>query len=402
MPAFMWSLGTIVGGSMGGYLAEPTKYYPTMFASDGLFGEYPYLLPNLVAVGFIMVAIIQGYFFLKETNPRIRSQSPPNQDQDGNQDEAPDECTPLRPTKRRRSVMEDISVGERRPSFISGSMPTMTEPSFSLRRGSVTTLYSVHSLTPRTSEVFYDTEDEITPTPTPTKTFNRAVLLWILAVVIMCYHQMAFSSLLPIYLLDTPTPHHTESIDFKGGLGYTVHDVGAYMSINGVGALIIQGTIFPVFVGKVGVWRSLFTLIILCPTTYILVPFISLLTPTTRQFGIYAVLLLQNFFMIIIYPCLLIGLKNATPSPLVLGRVNGLAMSACSGARTIAPPLIGIIYGSGGSATAWWSVAAVAGVGIIQLYWLPRPKDDADVVVENVFRKASEESFVRNRDDGEP
>ena len=396
MPAFMWSLGTIVGGSMGGYLAEPTKYYPTMFAPDGLFGEYPYLLPNLVAVGFIVVAIIQGYFFLKETNPRMRSQSRPYQEQDRNQDEAPNEHTPLRPAKRRRSVMEDISIGDRRPSFISGSMPTMTEPSFSLRRGSVTTLYSVHSAKPRTSEVFYDTEDEITPIPT--KTFNRAVLLWILAVVIMCYHQMSFSSLLPIYLLDTPAPHPIGSMDFRGGLGYTVHDVGAFMSINGILALVIQGTIFPIFVGRIGVWKSLFTLIILCPITYVLVPFISLLTPATRQYGIYAVLLLQNFFMIIIYPCLLIALKNATPSALVLGRVNGLAMSACSGARTFAPPLSGIIYGAGGSAAAWWSAAAVAGVGIIQLYWLPRPKDDADVVVENVFRKASAESSARNQD----
>lgn len=386
MPPFMWSLGTIFGAAMGGYLAEPAKYYPTVFSSDGLFGEYPYLLPNLVAVGFILVAIVQGYFFLKETNPRSLSQ------QEQSRDETPDERTPLQPNQRRGSVMEVISPGTRRPSFISGSMPTMTEPSFNLRRGSVTTLYSVRSITPKGPEISDVIEDE--DGTTSIKAFNRAVLRWILAVVIMCYHQMAFASLLPIYFLDTPTLSSTSSLDLKGGLGYTVHDVGGFMSINGVLALIIQGTIFPVFVGKVGVWKSLVLLLILCPTTYLVVPFLSLLSPSTRQFGIYFVLVLQNFFMIIIYPCLLIALKNATPSSLVLGRVNGLAMSACSGARTIAPPLCGIIYGAAGSAVAWWSIAAVAGLGIVQLYWLPRPKNDADVAVENVFRKASVEPLV--------
>lgn len=385
MPAFMWSLGSIIGAAMGGYLAEPAKYYPTMFSQEGLFGEYPYLLPNLVAVGFILVAIVQGWFFLKETNPRLRSKqllSP---------DEALNERTPLHPTQRRGSIMEVISTGERRPSFISGSMPTMTEPSFNLRRGSVTTLCSVRNIVPETPEPTDVIVDE--DAALPIKAFTRTVLLWTLAVVIMCYHQMAFSALLPIYFLDTPALSTTSSLDLKGGLGYTVHDVGAFMSINGILALIIQGTIFPIFVGRIGVWRSLVFLLILCPITYILVPFLSLLTPSTRQFGIYAVLVLQNFFMIVIYPCLLISLKNATPSPLVLGRVNGLAMSACSGARTIAPPLCGIIYGAAGSAVAWWSIAIVAGLGIIQLYWLPRPKNNADVVIDNVFRKASVESL---------
>src|SRR5271154_503585 len=110
MPPFMWSLGTIVGAAMGGYLAEPSRYYPIEFPPDGLFGEYPYLLPNLVAVAFILVAIIQGYFFLKETNPRFQSR----QGQDENSS-AVDERTPLQPKARRASVMDVISSGPRRP-----------------------------------------------------------------------------------------------------------------------------------------------------------------------------------------------------------------------------------------------------------------------------------------------
>lgn len=255
----------------------------------------------------------------------------------------------------------------------------MSEPSFNLRRGSVTTLYEITPVV-STSEPVSD-HDISNP---PIKAFNRSAIMWIVAIIIMCYHQMAFASLLPIYLLDDP--RKPSFIDLRGGLGYTVHDVGTYMSVSGVIALVIQATIFPVFVGRVGVWKSLVSLLILCPITYIIVP---LLSDSVLPAGVYAVLTLQNFFMIIIYPCLLIALKNATPSSLVLGKVNGLAMSACSGARTVAPPLAGVIYSASGSGAAWWSIAAVAAVGAFELCWIARPKDDADVVVENVLRRKS-------------
>src|ERR1700748_3088680 len=112
MPPFMWSLGSIIGAAMGGYLAQPSRYYPAAFPPDGLFGQYPYLLPNLVAVGFIVVAIIQGYFFLKETNPRFQSQSRQARYETTS---SIDERTPLQPRARRSSVMDVIGTGARRP-----------------------------------------------------------------------------------------------------------------------------------------------------------------------------------------------------------------------------------------------------------------------------------------------
>jgi hypothetical protein len=393
MPPFMWSLGTIIGAAMGGYLAQPARYYPSFFPPDGLFGKYPYLLPNLVAVGFILLAIIQGYLFLDETNPRFQSQSRPAEDDERG---PVDEYTPLQPNARRESATDILSTGHRRPSFISGSMPTMSEPCFDLRRCSVTTLHDVKPIASTTEHV-PGYEDATTPI----KAFNRDVIMWIIALIIMCYHQMAFASLLSIYLLDEP--EKSDSIDLTGGLGYTVHDVGAFMSVNGVMALVIQVTIFPVFVGRVGVWNSLVSLLILCPITYVFVPFLSVLSRSDLPVGIYAVLVLQNFFFIIIYPCLLIALKNAAPSSLVLGKVNGLAMSACSGARTVAPPLSGLIYGASGSAAAWWSIAAVAVLGTIELCFIARPKDNADVVVENILRREStaEPSIGRAREESE-
>lgn len=378
MLPFMWSLGSTVGAAMGGYLAQPSRYYPSVFPPDGLFGQYPYLLPNLVAVVSICLAIIQGYFLLKETNPRFQSQPRQEQAEDVG---AVDEYTPLQPRTRRSSAIGALSTGKRRPSFICGSMPTMCEPSFDLRKGSVTCFYDI---TPTVSRIenftAHDDGDE------HINAFNRTVVLWIIAIMIMCYHQMASASLLPIYLLDEPKK--LCSLDLSGGLGYTVHDVGGFMSINGIIALVIQCAIFPMFVGRVGVWKSVVSLIILCPVAYIVVPFLSLLPRSGLPFGIYTILFVQNFFLIIIYPCLLISLKNAAPSSMILGKINGLAMSASSGARTIAPPLSGIIYSAGGSAIAWWSMTIVALMGTVELFWISGPKDDAPVNVENVLRRA--------------
>lgn len=127
-------------------------------------------------------------------------------------------------------------------------------------------------------------------------------------------------------------------------------------------------------------------MIILYPTTYIIVPFISALPNEYETFGIYFSLVLQAFYGILVFPCALILMKNAIPSPLVLGRVNGLAMSACCLARTLSSPLIGLIYSLGGSAAAWFGLGIVAILGIFQLIWVPR-EDVGPVRIENGLKK---------------
>lgn len=200
---------------------------------------------------------------------------------------------------------------------------------------------------------------------------------------IFAFHQMAFISILPVYILD---PKKSDGLDFRGGLGMTVHDVGNFLTINGLITLFVQGFVFPIFVEWAGVWKSFIWMIILYPTTYIIVPFISLLPNEFESAGVYASLVLQAFFGIIVFPCALILMKNAIPSPLVLGRVNGIAMSACCLARTVSSPLVGLFYSLGGSASAWFGLAFIAAIGIIQLIWVPNESIGA-VQIDNGLKK---------------
>ncbi|KAI1759661.1 MFS general substrate transporter [Hypoxylon sp. FL1150] len=385
---FVWTLGGIIGSAMGGFLAQPAIFYPSLFPADGLFGRYPYLLPNLVSVVVIVLAIIQGMLFLEETNPRDSEASHETVFEDD--DEPIDERTPLHSRKRRRSSARRGSWATiDRPVFVEESLPVPMEQNFDLRRSSFGTVRSIR-LPPSAT-----TDDE----NFQGRAYNFTIIMVTTALVLISFHQMGFCTLLPTHLLDKPAAPPGE-IDLIGGLGYTVHDVGVYLAINGILGLFIQAIIFPIFVDYVGVWKSFVFSIVLYPLAYVVMPFLSAWPPALESTGIYLSLTLQSLFGIIVIPCALILLKDATPSPLMLGKVNGLAMSACCLARTISPPLVGIIYSAGGSAAAWWSCAGVAVVGTVQLFWVPRKHVQAVVGDNGTAARRRTMSNPRNEEAG--
>lgn len=400
---FVWILGSIIGSAMGGFLAQPAKFYPDYFSEDGLFGRYPYLLPNLVAVAVIVLAVIQGIIFLDETNPRFKKQQQQQEQHKVPSSEAQDadETSPLvRIVSQPKSISERVQQGA--PFFGEEGLPTTTDQRFDIRRNSFGTMHNisvhpdVHVLHP-TDPQESSSSTSSSQTQEPQKAVNFGVLMFILVLVTAAFHQMAFGAILPIYLLDQPSYNSTTNLvattttfykphlDLTGGMGFSLHDVGTYLAVNGFIALFIQGVIFPVFVEWAGVWLSFLLPTLIYPACYIVMPLLSLLrttdgttsTTTTDESwllpaGIYTTMFFQNIFGIIATPCALILLKNACPSPLVLGRVNGLAMSAVCAARTVSSPLVGVVYDAGGSAAAWGFCAVVAGLGALQLVWVPR------------------------------
>jgi MFS family permease len=64
--AICWGAGALVGAAIGGFLARPAVQYPTVFDAKGLFGTFPYLLPNLVTAVFNLAGLIGGFLFLAE------------------------------------------------------------------------------------------------------------------------------------------------------------------------------------------------------------------------------------------------------------------------------------------------------------------------------------------------
>jgi MFS family permease len=69
---FVWCLGSIIGPAMGGALATPCEAYPWLFPRDTIFARYPFLLPNLVCVGVLLLGITIGMLFLEETHADLK------------------------------------------------------------------------------------------------------------------------------------------------------------------------------------------------------------------------------------------------------------------------------------------------------------------------------------------
>lgn len=65
---FVWCLGSIIGSSLGGSLADPVRNYPDVFQKGTILERFPYLLPNLVCTGVVIFGMIVGILFLEETH----------------------------------------------------------------------------------------------------------------------------------------------------------------------------------------------------------------------------------------------------------------------------------------------------------------------------------------------
>lgn len=223
----------------------------------------------------------------------------------------------------------------------------------------------------------------------PPQIFTKRVITLIIAMGIFTYHSMTYDNLLPIFLEDK----RGESISIQavaslnpfspGGMGMSLQKVGMVMSIDGIIALFVQAFIFPYFAARFGIQRLFIIVSLLHPVSYLIMPYLVYL-PTSWLFpGLIACLTIRNMLCIIAYPVLLILIKEATPSPCVLGKINGLAASAGAACRTVAPPISGYLYTLGSrigfTGLAWYGSALVAVIGAVQCFSVKRQRQALDL-----------------------
>lgn len=354
---FVWSIGTIIGPCIGGMFADPNSSWPEMFPKGSLFERFPYLLPNLLCAFLLLISIILGFLLLEETHPDLQPKMLPM----------------------------DIDASEETP-LIAGSTGTKKS-----------------NLNPRESygavEICEDNFEDVWAAfenekrTLVMKIWNKSVVGFIVALSIFTYHSMTYDHLMPIFFEDDRASAlsllEQHSVFYSpGGLGLSLRNVGMIMAVNGAIALFVQAVIFPVAAERIGVYRLFIIVTVLHPIAYVLVPMLLLVPQSLLYPAIYLCLTVRNILSIILYPLLLILIKEATPAPSALGKVNGLAASAGAACRMIAPPIAGYLYTFGTkidcTALAWYGSAIVAVFGAIQCFWVPRARND----------EASEEAHV--------
>lgn len=356
---FVWSVGTIVGPSIGGYFANPSENFPSLFPPSSIFSVFPYLLPNLICALMLLGSIFAGYLFLEETHPDMQPWSTPA-DLDHTTAE-----TPLLPTAG-----------------------ATAHAAANLATESYGTFDAVDVRKEETCHVRSDGRPLSVSSDLNEKIFTKPIVMLVAALGIFTYHSMTYDHLLPIFLQDTRandvSAFGTFSGSLAGGLGLTIQQVGIIMSFNGIIALFIQAIVFPVMAAWLGIWRLFIFVIVGHPVVYFIVPYLTILPQGLLYSGIYTCLTIRNFFSILAYPLFLILLKEASPSPAQLGKINGLAASTGAACRTIASPIAGLLYGIGVqmnfTALAWWASTLVAIIGTLQIAFLKRQNKNTTVV----------------------
>ncbi|KKK18620.1 MFS transporter [Aspergillus ochraceoroseus] len=351
---FVWSIGTIIGPAIGGLLAKPAENFPSVFSHHGLFGKFPYLLPNLVCSVLLLGSIIFSWLFLQETHPDM---------QPGGVPDHLDNTSAEQPLLATAGATTNAAVDLRAESYGTFNRVRLHEGDDAWRGDS------------DGSKMESDSQKQAA--------FTHRVIMLVAALGIFTYHSMTYDHLFPIFLQDQRGDYGSNrggnsTFSFPGGVGLSTRAVGLIMSSDGVIALIIQGIIFPALAQFLGIWRLFIVVTILHPAAYFMVPFLIFLPSRSIFLGIYTCLVTRNILSIIAYPVLLILIKQASPSDSVLGKINGLAASAGAAARTVAPPIAGFLYSTGAemkcTALAWWGSALVAMIGALQLWFMNQRK----------------------------
>lgn len=371
---FVWSIGTIIGPSIGGIFAEPHKSFPDAFPEGSFFDVFPYLLPNLICAALLLTSIGLGYFLLEETHP----------------DMIP-----------RVMLPDDTYISAETPLLETSD--AMKQPAVDIRSETYGTFRTRNSTDLAREAICVkqvEKDEHVT-------IFTKRIVALIVALSIFTYHSMTYDHLLPIFFEDEKMPMSSISeagalptnnpFYSPGGLGLSMQSVGVILAFNGIIALFVQAVVFPIAASLIGVFRLFILVTVLHPVAYLVMPMLLHVPDSMLYLAIYSCLTIRNILSIILYPLLLILIKDATPCNSVLGKINGLAASAGAACRMIAPPVAGYLYTLGSrqnfTALAWYGSAVVAVVGAVQCFAVQRVKPEnvpgTETDTESGLRKTS-------------
>ncbi|KAK6331377.1 hypothetical protein TWF730_004459 [Orbilia blumenaviensis] len=394
---FIWSLGSIIGPTLGGMLAEPVSHYPEYFSKGGLFDRFPYFLPNLVCASICIVGALNGILFLDETHPGLIDKPDRGREVGFLIQDALSRIFFWRSTKK-----DEDTTGATETSPLLGPSTTLTPPR---TPPSSSPTIAADSRPPSSAPSSTSQKQRV-----PVKTWTPQVLHNVFAYAIIAFHSITFDQLLSVFLQSPASSTRLRSpLVFTGGFGLDTQTMGVLFSYQGILSTLFQFLVFTPFVHFFGVLRTFRFVTITYPFIYLLTPYIAFLPHDNDGLlftVIYIVLSFKTIYGCLIYPLNSILLTNAAPSLLVLGSINGAAGSVASCMRAIAPIASGWLYSKGVEngvmILSWWVVGLVAAIGGVQGLWIT--EDNVEVGKDEEAGKivaVVAEDAVRNLEPGE-
>ncbi|KAM6537381.1 hypothetical protein FALCPG4_003304 [Fusarium falciforme] len=337
----VWSLGSVIGPSFGGFFAEPAKQYPAIFGNIEFFKRFPFALPNLVLTIFFLISATSTTLFLHETLPSKR----------GHRDWGLLVGDRIKRTLRRSPP----APSTRRASFVDGEATAPLLPS--------KVIPTKHSHEP------YGQHKE--------SVFTRQTVINLLAYSFLAFHSVAYDQVLSVFLyhpVEDKTPDNFKfPFYFSGGFGLEHGQIGLIFTLYGIVCGVIQFLLYPPIVTRFGVLRCFRVCCLLMPLVYFLTPYCVLFpTAQSRLVALLVVLLIKAAAIIVAFPSTTILLTNSCTSLRVLGTLNGYATTFSGIGRALGPASTGAVFtwgaDNGYMVTPWFYLMFVAILGAIPAY----------------------------------
>ncbi|EPQ29778.1 uncharacterized protein PFL1_02451 [Pseudozyma flocculosa PF-1] len=285
-----FAAGSVVGPTLGGWLAHPVETFPAVFGGSAFLETHPFWLPCAVAAFLNLLAILLGFLCLDETLPRKERKS------------ILPECLRRRRRHRRsRADSSDNDDGHRDPE----SHPSSSSSSSS--SGAKPTLRSL--MTKQVSRVLG----------------TQFCLNFLNA----CY-----AAILPLFCYETVR---------HGGLGWSNVDIGTFLAFNGVVGVVNQVLFFPWLERRWGSPMLVYRRVtVVFPLVFVALPLAHAVAGAYPGRGwppvvVMACGTLVKSFANMSIVCSVILVNNTAPSRQSLGTLNGVSQMFGCLSRTIGP-----------------------------------------------------------------
>lgn len=353
----VFNSGMVLSLALGGCLAEPVVNLPTLFGPNGLFNssgnpegvvwalEYPYALPALLNAFLLATSLLLAVFGLRETLPGKEERK-----DWGLQVGAAIRGLATRlwnhgSTSHKYAAMEDSEEA----AFLNDDQSRLE----------------------KTAPTIATAE----PAKVPFRgIWTRRVVSALISFGLLPLHNSAFMHIFPVYL-SSPPADNTEAtfFAFSGGLGLRSATIGMWLSVFGIGGILLQLFIYPRLQKRIGT-RGVFRIaLFLFPVTYTAAPYLSLLAGdhAARWVFLGFVVCAQIMARTMAIPSTVILLTEAAPSRTVLGTVHGAGNMLASLARAVGPAVGGYVFALGVDegviGLVWWIY--LVGVALCALAW---------------------------------
>jgi len=376
----VFNSGMVLSLALGGCLAEPVVNLPALFGPQGVFNfsgnadgvawalQYPYALPALLNACFLATALVLAILGLGETLPGKEEQSDWG----------------LQAGKAIRGLGSRLwhkGPRYRKYTRMSSSEDVLVEEGNTV---------DSHSRVPKEDE---KPEIAIPATTTAETTkvpfrgiWTRKVVSALISFGLLPLHNSAFMHIFPVYLSSPPADNSEATFfAFRGGLGLRSATIGIWLSVFGIGGILLQLFIYPRLQRRIGTRGVFRVALFLFPLTYLAAPYLSLLAGShdARWVFLGIVVCAQIMARTMAIPSTVILLTEAAPSKTVLGTIHGAGNMLASLARAVGPAVGGYVFALGVEegviGLVWWLY--LVGVALCALAWSYLTEDGSERAV---------------------